>query len=72
MSGTRPGVGDLVVAVAAGTKWVCTDIAGAKTRRPVWVLRPLYGAPGGETVRVEQDAIASYSVVSRRGEWSRS
>ncbi|MFE6688035.1 hypothetical protein ACFVFQ_16355 [Streptomyces sp. NPDC057743] len=71
MSSPHPEVGDLVVAHTTGTKWVCTDITGANTRRPVWLLRPLYGAAGREQQRVEGDALASYAVVARRGEWDR-
>ncbi|MFK0291521.1 hypothetical protein ACIQU6_13745 [Streptomyces sp. NPDC090442] len=69
MNDTHPEVGDLVVAVATGTQWVCTDIAGAKTRRPVWLLRPRYGAAGREQLRVERDDLVSYAVAARRGEW---
>jgi len=69
VSGVRPEVGDLVVATMTGTKWVCTDITGAQTRRPVWLLRPLYGAASRGHLRVDRDGLVSYSVVARRGEW---
>ncbi|MFI1307619.1 hypothetical protein [Streptomyces sioyaensis] len=69
MSSARPEVGDLVVAIETGTKWVCTDISGVNSRRPVWLLRPLYGAASTEQMRVERDDLVSYSVAARRGEW---
>ena len=71
MNSPHPEVGDLVVAVMTGTKWVCTDIAGLKTRQPVWLLRPLYGAASREHLHVGRSDLVSYSVVARRGEWTR-
>ncbi|WP_438487863.1 hypothetical protein [Streptomyces sp. S186] len=71
MNGPHPEVGDLVVAVMTGTKWMCTDIAGLKTRQPVWLLRPLYGAAGRGHLRVGRSDLVSYPVVARRGEWTR-
>ncbi|MYT31718.1 MULTISPECIES: hypothetical protein [unclassified Streptomyces] len=70
MNDTHPKIGDLVVAVASGKQWVCTDIAGAKNHRPVWLLRPRYGAADREQLRIERDDLVSYAVVARRGEWT--
>ncbi|MFJ5680807.1 hypothetical protein [Streptomyces sp. NPDC093097] len=69
MSDAHPEVGDLVLAVTTDTKWVCTDIIDAKTHRPVWLLRPLYGSVSRRQLRVDRDDLVSYSVIARRGEW---
>ncbi|MFK0292387.1 hypothetical protein ACIQU6_18165 [Streptomyces sp. NPDC090442] len=69
MSTPHPEVGDLLVAITTGAKWVCTDIAGLKTRQPVWLLRPLYGSAGRDRLRIGRNDLVSYPVAARRGEW---
>ncbi|WP_275466846.1 hypothetical protein [Streptomyces noursei] len=66
---SRPAVGDLVLEVVTDVRWVRTDIAGATSEQPVWLLRPLYGSWGEAYKRVDHRDIAAYRVESRRGEW---
>ncbi|MEW1658666.1 hypothetical protein ACFU7T_00040 [Streptomyces sp. NPDC057555] len=51
------------------TKWVCTDIAGARSDKPVWLLRPLFGGGGKAYRRVDHRDLVSYAVEARRGQW---
>ncbi|MEU9113261.1 hypothetical protein AB0D04_16115 [Streptomyces sp. NPDC048483] len=69
MNSTRPEVGDLVAEVGTNEKWVCTDIVGASSKRPVWVLRPVHASFGYGTVKVDHHDIVGYSVTARRGSW---
>ncbi|GAA2693117.1 hypothetical protein [Streptomyces lunalinharesii] len=68
-STSRPEVGDLLLEVATDAKWVCTDVAGATSDQPVWLLRPLHGSWGKAYKRVDHHDITAYRVASRRGEW---
>ncbi|GAA2687162.1 hypothetical protein [Streptomyces lunalinharesii] len=69
MSARRPEVGDLMTNVLTDAEWVCTDIAGAATDTPVWLLRPRHGADPKRFLRVDHRDIVTYAVTAPRGEW---
>ncbi|MFK0292011.1 hypothetical protein ACIQU6_16265 [Streptomyces sp. NPDC090442] len=70
---TLPEVGDLVTENETGAKWVCTDIEAPGGPAARWVLRPLFGggADGQRIRKLHPVDVQAYSVLRRRGEWTR-